>query len=113
LEGGVARRIRRFVAYATRNPYDFLKARILPDWAKDSTIILVMQTVENRMQLKLGRSRWSLFRKGLVSQRDKKLPIPAVIEAGRAVVESFAQKINGVPQATIHEVLLDKPSTKR
>jgi cholesterol oxidase len=111
LEGSVARRISRFVSYAVRNPYDFLKARILPDWARDSTIILVMQTVENRMQLKLGRSWWTLFRKGLVSQRDRKRPIPVVIEAGRAVVESFAQKINGVPQATIHEVLLDKPST--
>jgi cholesterol oxidase len=111
LEGSAGRRIGRFVAYAFRNPYDFLKARILPDWARDSTIILVMQTVENKMQLKLGRSWWTLFRKGLVSQRDKKLPIPAVIEAGRAVVESFAQKINGIPQATIHEVLLDKPST--
>jgi cholesterol oxidase len=111
LEGGAGRRIGRFFSYAFRNPYDFLKARFLPDWARDSTIILVMQTVENKMQLKLGRSWWTLFRKGLVSQRDKKLPIPAVIEAGRAVVESFAQKINGVPQATIHEVLLDKPST--
>ena len=111
LEGNAGKRIGRFIAYAFRNPYDFFKARILPDWARDSTIILVMQTVENKMQLKLGRSPWTLFRKGLVSERDRKLPIPAVIEAGRAVVESFAEKINGVPQATIHEVLLDKPST--
>ncbi|MFZ0547438.1 MAG: GMC family oxidoreductase [Candidatus Promineifilaceae bacterium] len=111
LSGGALRRVGRFILFAIKRPKDFLKARILPDWAGDSTIILVMQTVENRMHLKLGRSVWTLFRKGLVSDRDKTLPIPAVIDAGRAVVERFAQKINGIPQSTIHEMLLNKPST--
>jgi cholesterol oxidase len=111
LSGSSLRRFGRFLLYALQKPYDFLKARVLPDWARDSTIILVMQTVENRVHLKLGRSLWTGFRKSLVSDRDKTLPIPAVIDAGRAVVERFAEKINGIPQSTIHEVLLDKPST--
>ncbi len=111
LSGSSLRRFGRFLLYAAQKPYDFLKARLLPDWARDSTIILVMQTVENRMHFKLGRSIWTGFRKSLVSDRDKTLPIPAVIDAGRAVVERFAEKINGIPQSTIHEVLLDKPST--
>jgi cholesterol oxidase len=111
LSGSSLRRVGRFILYALQKPMDFLKARILPDWARDSTIILVMQTVENRMHLKLGRSIWTMFRKKLVSDRDKTLPIPAVIDAGRAVVERFAEKVNGIPQSTIHEVLLDKPST--
>jgi cholesterol oxidase len=111
LSGSVTRRVGRFILYALQRPMDFLKARILPDWARDSTIILVMQTVENRMHFKLGRSIWTLFRKKLVSDRDRTLPIPAVIDAGRAVVERFAEKVNGIPQSTIHEVLLDKPST--
>ena len=111
LSGSSLRRVGRFIIYALQRPMDFLKARVLPDWARDSTIILVMQTVENRMHFKLGRSIWTLFRKRLVSDRDKTLPIPAVIDAGRAVVERFAEKINGIPQSTIHEVLLDKPST--
>lgn len=111
LSGSAARRFGRFILYAIQKPADFLKARVLPDWTRDSTIILVMQTVENRMHLKLGRSIWTLFRKKLVSDRDNTLPIPAVIDAGRAVVERFAQKVNGIPQSTIHEVLLDKPST--
>jgi cholesterol oxidase len=111
MSGGTWARIGRSFLFAVRQPVDFLKARILPDWARDTTIILVMQTVENRMHLKLGRSIWTMFRKGLVSDRDKTLPIPAVIDAGRAVVERFAEKVNGIPQSSIHEVLLDKPST--
>lgn len=110
-EGGPLRRLARFIAYGLRYPYDFLKVRLLPDWARDSTILLIMQTLENRMHLRRGRSLWTLFRKKLVSERDESLPIPAVIEAGRGVVERFAEKANGVPQSAFNEVLLSTPST--
>jgi cholesterol oxidase len=111
LEGSLLQRIGRLVAYTLRNPLDFAKTMFLPGWAKDSTIILVMQSVENRMRLKLGRRPLTLFRQSLVSKRDRKLPIPAVIEAGRIVVDSFAKKTNGIPQTTFNEVLLNTPST--
>jgi hypothetical protein len=104
-------KIGRFVKEFFRSPYDFLKVRFLPDWARDSTILLIMQTVDNRMRLKRGRSLYTLLRRGLVSERDRSLPIPAVINAGRQVVERFAAKIDGIPQSTINEVLLDTPST--
>lgn len=104
-------RIGRFIRDGLRRPYDQLKTRFLPDWARDSTILLVMQTVENRMHLRRGRSLFTGFRRGLVSERDKSLPIPAVLEAGRKAVNRFAQKINGIPQSTVNEVLLDIPST--
>ena len=104
------KRFLRFLEVAVKRPYDFLKARVLPHWAEDSTILLIMQTVDNRMQLKRGRSIFTLFRKGLVSERNEKAPIP-VIEAGRKVVERFAELVNGIPQSTVHEVLLNKPST--
>jgi cholesterol oxidase len=110
-QGGLLRRTGRFIAYALRRPYDLIKVRFLPDWARDSTIILVMQTVENRMHLRLGRSLLTLFRKGLISERDKSLPIPAVLEAGRKVVQRFAEKSNGIAQSSFNEVLLDIPST--
>jgi cholesterol oxidase len=111
LEGTSLQRIGRFIRHVIRNPHDFLKARFLPDWTRDSTIILVMQTLENRMNLKLGRRPLTLFRKDLVSERDEDLPIPTVIENGRAVVERFAEKSDGVTQSTINEMLLNTPST--
>ncbi len=111
LKGTSLQRIGRFMRFAIRHPYDFLKARFLPDWTRDSTIILVMQTLENRMNLKLGRRPLTLFRKDLVSERDKNMPIPTVIENGRAVVERFAEKSDGITQSTINEMLLNTPST--
>ncbi|MFN2190272.1 MAG: GMC oxidoreductase [Candidatus Promineifilaceae bacterium] len=111
LEGSLLQRIGRLVSHVLRHPRDIAKALFLPDWAKDSTIVLVMQTAENKMHLKLGRRLLTLFRQDLVSLKDKKLPIPAVIDAGRVVVDRFAAKINGIPQTTFNEVLLNTPST--
>jgi cholesterol oxidase len=111
LEGGSWRRFGRFVKEFFRSPYDFIKVRFLPDWARDTTILLIMQSVDNRMRLKRGRGLYTLLRRGLVSERDHSQPIPAVINTGRLVVERFAAKINGIPQSTFNEVLLNKPST--
>ncbi len=111
LRGGGWQRFGRFVVEGMKRPYDFLKTRFLPDWARDSTILLIMQTAESRMRLKRGRSIFTLFQRGLVSERDHSLPIPAVVDAGRSVVNRFAEKINGIPQSTVNEVLLETPST--
>jgi cholesterol oxidase len=111
LEGSFWRRLGRLCVAIIKNPYDFLKVRLLPDWARDSTIILVMQMVENRMRMKLGRSPLTLFRKGLVTERDDVRPIPAVIQAGRIVVDRFAERMNGVAASSVNEVLLDIPTT--
>jgi cholesterol oxidase len=104
-------RIGRFLAWAIRHPRDFLKARFLPDWPRDSTILLVMQTVDSRMRFRLGRSKWTLFRRGLVSEQDQAAPIEAVMAAGRKVAEQFAAKTNGIPASTINETLLGTSST--
>ncbi len=111
MDGSVWKQLWRFIEYGIKNPYDFLKAKFLPGWAKDTTILLIMQKVENRMRLKRGRSFFTLGRKGLVSERDVSQPIPAIIEAGRDVLERFAAKMDGIPQGPINEILLNTPST--
>jgi cholesterol oxidase len=110
-EKNTLNRIKAFIKEFWRRPYDFLKVSLLPDWAHDTTILLVMQTVENRMRLKRGRSLFTMFRKGLVSERDKNLPIPNAIEAGRQVLEQFSHRTNGISSASINDVLLQTPST--
>ena len=95
---------------ALRRPKDFLAVRVQPKWARRNTILLIMQTVENRMAFERGRSIYTLFRQNLVSKRDKSLPIPPVIEAGRGVVERFAEKVNGVAWAGMND-MLDIPNT--
>ncbi len=111
LEGNLLSKVAAFIRELLRRPFDFLKVRFLPDWARDTTILLVMQAVDNRMKLKRGRSLFTLFRRGLVSERDKNLPIPNVIQAGRHVLERFAQKSDGIIAASVNDVLLQTPTT--
>lgn len=111
LEGKFISKVVALVREFFRRPFDFIKVGILPDWARDTTILLVMQTEENRMKFKLGRSLFTLFRRGLVSERDKELPIPNVIQAGRHVLERFAQKSDGIAAASVNDVLLRTPTT--
>ncbi|MCP4357994.1 MAG: GMC family oxidoreductase [Chloroflexi bacterium] len=111
LDKSILKRVARIVGSGIRHPYDLLKAKLLPDWARDTTILLVMQTVENRLHFKRGRSPLTAFRKGLVSERSKNQPVPAVVEAGSHVLDRFSEMSNGVKQTTINEVLLNTPST--
>ena len=106
--GSVRKRFGQMGISILRHPLDFLKIRLLLDWARDSTIFLVMQSAENRLRFRPGRG---LLSSRLVSERDKDLPIPAVVEAARPVLERFAEQVDGIPQAMFNEVLLDIPST--
>jgi cholesterol oxidase len=111
MEGSFGKRLVELIVAGIQKPRNFLAVRLLPGWAQKNTVILVMQTVENRMHLKQGRSLWTLFRRGLVSERDKSLPIPAVIDAGRRVVDRFAEKVRGAPWSGINDILLNTPAT--
>ena len=111
LSGSTWERAWRVIESGFRKPIEFLAVRVLPGWARKNTILLIMQTLENRMHFERGRSIWTLFRKGLVSKRDKDEPIPAVIDAGREVVNRFAEKAGGAPWSAMNEVLMGTPST--
>jgi cholesterol oxidase len=103
--GSMLQQVGRMVRYAFKNPYDFLKVRILPDWARDSTILLIMQTVDNRLKMRRGRSIFTGFRRGLVSEEDNLKPVHGVLDVGRKLADTFSQKINGIPGSTVNEAL--------
>jgi len=111
MSGTTGKRLLNVFLDIIKRPRRFLTIRVLRHWARKNTVILVMQKVENRMHLSRGRSLWTVFRKRLVSERDKSLPIPTVIEAGSDVVRRFAEKVNGAPWSGINDVLLNTPST--
>jgi cholesterol oxidase len=114
IEGGssIPRHILKTVAATLRHPVDhLLKAKLLPRWARSTTILLVMQTEDNLMRLRPGRSIFTLFRRGLVAEHDAHATIHAQIEIGHRVAEDFAHRTNGIPQAALHETLLNMPTT--
>lgn len=93
------------------HPIDFLKTMILPGWAHNATIILVMQNVDNHMKFRLGRGLLTLFRRGLVADPIVDHEIGARVDVGHDISRDFAERTNGVPMGSVGENLLNLPTT--
>ncbi len=104
------RLLKTLVQIFTR-PIDFAKTHILPGWAQRTTILLVMQTEDNRIRLRLGRSLFTLWRKNLVSKPDADHTIPSKIDIGHKVTRMFAKQTNGIAAGSLNEGLLNIPMT--
>ncbi|HEX5691039.1 MAG TPA: GMC family oxidoreductase, partial [Roseiflexaceae bacterium] len=109
--GTLRQRLGASVVDVFRRPMDFLRTHVLPGWAKRTTILLVMQTEDNRIRLRLGRSLLTLLRRGLVSRPDDDHAIPSSIPIGHHVTRRFAEITGGIPSGTINEALLNVPMT--
>jgi len=93
------------------HPRQYLHSHVLPGWARRTTILLVMQTTDNRLRLTLGRSLLTLFRLGLVSEPDTDQPVPPRINVAHKITREFADKTNGIPAGSISESLLNMETT--
>ena len=109
--GGFLRRLYRTVSKIFLHPIDFFRTHILPGWAERTTILLVMQTEDNRIHMRLGRNLLTLFQPGLVSLPDEENTIPSKIDIGHQVTRDFAKKIRGTPAGSINEGLFNIPTT--
>jgi len=92
-------------------PRMFFRAYLLPGWAEYTTILLAMQTEDNHLHMRLGRSWLTLFRRSLVSQSAEENPVPTRIEMGHQITQEFTRRIHGVSAGSIVEVLFDTPVT--
>lgn len=111
LGGGFFRRLWRTLAAILRHPLDFLAVKLGPGLTEKGTGVMVMQTRDNLMQLQLGRSIQSLFRKGVVSRKVEQREIPLNTPMGHHVIKEYARKIDGSPYVTILETTLNVPMT--
>jgi cholesterol oxidase len=111
LDAGVATRLLRSLAWALRHPVDFLRAMLLPGWARKSTILLVMQHADNRLKLRIGRSAYTLFFRGLVALPEPGYEVHAQVAGSHEITREFAARTNGVPMGSLGENLLNLPTT--
>jgi len=109
--GSVFVRLLKTVAQIFTRPIDFAKTHLLPGWAQRTTILLVMQTEDNRIRLRLGRSLFTAWRQDLVSKPDADHAIPSKIDIGHEVTRMFAKKTDGIPAGSVNEGLLNIPMT--
>lgn len=101
----------RFLGQAMRRPIDLLRSSWPFGRAKRGVFLLVMQTVENSISLKLRRSWRSLFRRALDTDLGGGEPTPSYIPVGNQVARSFAKRAGGLAYSSIFEVTLDIPAT--
>jgi cholesterol oxidase len=77
-------------------------------WARESLILLCMQTLDAHVDMRLGRLWFWPFRKTLVSRGKK---IPTFIPQANEFARKAAQVIGGTPMSMVTEILFDVPST--
>ena len=104
-------RLLKFLGWALTHPIDFAKALLLPGWAHNVTILLVMQHADNRMRFRIGRSGFTLFRQGLVADEEPGYKIHAHVKGSHELTREFAKRTNGIPLGSIGENLLGLPTT--
>jgi cholesterol oxidase len=104
-------RILRFLGWILRHPLDFARAMLLPGWAHNVTILLVMQHADNRMRLRLQKRRSPWSRPRLVTAREPGYEIHARVNDSHILTREFARLTNGVPLGSLGENLLNLPTT--
>jgi cholesterol oxidase len=70
-----------------------------------------MQNIDNRLRLRLGRSVYTLLRRGLVASTEPGYEVSAQVEGSHDLVRTFAQRTNGVAMGAVSENLLNLPTT--
>jgi len=104
-------RLWRMVRDIARHPRHFLAGKRFSGMTRRGTAIMVMQTQDNMMRLRIGRSPFTLFRRGLVPEHGKERAVPVNIDLGHQIIRSYADKIGGIPLGTLTEGLLNVPTT--
>jgi cholesterol oxidase len=104
-------RVLKFLGWTLIHPIDFAKALILPGWAHNVTVLLVMQHADNRMLFRIGRSGFTLFRRGLVAEEEPGYEIHAQVKGSHELTRDFARRTNGVALGSLGENLLGLPTT--
>jgi len=101
-------RILTFLCQCLSRPPHFLKSLWIFGWASRSIILLVMQVYDNSLRILLKRNRLMPWRWRLSSESPQG-GIPTYIPEANNAARAVAKKINGIPQGSISEVLLNRP----
>ena len=99
-------RVLMIIMNILKNPFKYLNELFNTEWAENSVIFLVMQSLDSSMDMVYKRFPFSHL-----SLDSKGAKIPAYIESGADVMNRFAKKTNGVAQSIIPEVAFNIPAT--
>jgi cholesterol oxidase len=98
------------VANMVCHPLMALRALRIPAWSRRTVILLVMQTLDNAMRLKVKR-RWPNGNVVLTTEQDPDNPNPDKTPAAYRAAEWIQAKIGGTAQAMFTEATFAIPTT--
>jgi cholesterol oxidase len=104
-------RMLKFAGWALTHPIDFARALLLPGWAHNVTILLVMQHADSRMRFRIARSAFTFFRRGLAADEEPGYRVPAHVKGSHELARDFAKRTNGIVLGSLGENLLGLPTT--
>jgi cholesterol oxidase len=93
------------VGLVIKQPITLLKTIFAKNYAKRTTVLLFMQTLDSTLQIKLGK-----ITKMRTSKEDGIKPTAFIPEAVQ-LAQKFGKKVKGIPYANITDVLLGTPTT--
>jgi cholesterol oxidase len=70
-----------------------------------------MQHADNRMRFRIGRSGFTLFRRGLMAEKEPGYEIHAQVKGSHELTREFAERTNGIALGSLGENLLGLPTT--
>ena len=109
--GPGAPRWARWLGNLARHPLTFAQNLWPFGRAKRGVFLLVMQTLDNSIALRLRRTWRSLWRRALDTDHGTGEPNPSYIPLANELARVFAGKVKGVAQSSIMEALFDTPTT--
>jgi cholesterol oxidase len=96
-------RTRRFLSALRSNPGSFVRSLSVRKWSQRTTVMLVMQSLDNSLNVSMKRNRFG--KQTLVSEQGSGEPNPAWIPEAHDVANRFADKTGGEARGTWTEAL--------
>jgi cholesterol oxidase len=91
-----------------RHPFRTWRCLRPMGWAKESIILLCMQSLDGYIRMRLGRRWYFPFGKALVSRGER---IPTFIPQANEFAGKIAEMVGGTPMSMTTEILFDMPGT--
>ena len=101
----------RWIGNIARHPATWVMSLWPFGRARRSVFLLVMQTLDNSISLRMRRTWRTLWRRDLDTDRGDGAPNPSYIPLANEVARAFAGKVSGVAYSSIMEVLFNTPTT--
>lgn len=100
-------RAAKLIGNILSSPFTYLKANLKLNIARNSIILLVMQSLDNSMKM-VWKKGWL---SGIALDNTGQNRVPAYIETGQQVMHRYAEKANGVAMNAMTEIIFNMSTT--